>query len=107
MTILVAHVSDTHFGGPPDARARAEAVLAHLLALDPRPDVLLVTGDVADHGTAGRVRRGAHSSSTRGPAPCWSAPATTTSADRSPGRCSTARPTGPLDQVLETPGCGC
>jgi len=50
MTTLIAHVSDTHFGGPPDARARAEAVLAHLLALDPRPDVLLVTGDVADHG---------------------------------------------------------
>jgi 3',5'-cyclic-AMP phosphodiesterase len=50
MIALIAHVSDTHFGGPPDARARAEAVLAHLLALDPRPDVLLVTGDVADHG---------------------------------------------------------
>jgi 3',5'-cyclic AMP phosphodiesterase CpdA len=50
MSLLIAHVSDTHFGGPPDARARAEAVVAHLLALDPRPDVLLVTGDVADHG---------------------------------------------------------
>jgi 3',5'-cyclic AMP phosphodiesterase CpdA len=47
---LIAHISDTHFGGPPNARARAEAVLAHLLALDPLPDVLLVTGDVADHG---------------------------------------------------------
>jgi Icc protein len=50
MTTCVAHVSDTHFGGPPDARARAEAVVAHLLTLDPRPDVLLVSGDVADHG---------------------------------------------------------
>ncbi|WP_028651318.1 metallophosphoesterase [Nocardioides halotolerans] len=50
MTIVVAHVSDTHFGGPPDARRRAEAVLDHLLALDPAPDVLLVSGDVADHG---------------------------------------------------------
>lgn len=48
----IAHLSDTHFGGPPDARARAEAVLAHLLALDPVPDVLLVSGDVADHGLA-------------------------------------------------------
>jgi Icc protein len=48
--ILIAHISDTHFGGPPNARVRAEAVLAHLLALDPLPDVLLVTGDVADHG---------------------------------------------------------
>jgi len=51
MSAVIAHVSDTHFGGPADARARAERVLAHLLALDPRPDVLLVTGDVADHGT--------------------------------------------------------
>jgi 3',5'-cyclic AMP phosphodiesterase CpdA len=50
MTRLIAHLSDTHFGGPADARARAEAVLAHLLSLDPRPDVLLVTGDLADHG---------------------------------------------------------
>jgi 3',5'-cyclic-AMP phosphodiesterase len=50
MTLVIAHVSDTHFGGPPDARVRAERVLAHLLAMDPRPDVLVVTGDVADHG---------------------------------------------------------
>ena len=49
-TTVVAHVSDTHFGGPPGARARAEAVMAHLLALDPSPDVLVVTGDIADHG---------------------------------------------------------
>jgi 3',5'-cyclic AMP phosphodiesterase CpdA len=50
MTTLIAHISDTHFGGPRDALARAEAVVAHLLALDPRPDVLLVSGDLADHG---------------------------------------------------------
>jgi 3',5'-cyclic-AMP phosphodiesterase len=50
MTALVAHVSDTHFGGPSDAAARAERILDHLLAMDPRPDVLLVTGDIADHG---------------------------------------------------------
>lgn len=49
---LIAHVSDTHFGGPVDAAVRAEAVLDHLLAMEPRPDVLLVTGDVADHGLA-------------------------------------------------------
>ena len=47
MTSVIAHVTDTHFGGPADARARAERVLAHLLAIDPRPDVLLVTGDIA------------------------------------------------------------
>jgi 3',5'-cyclic-AMP phosphodiesterase len=50
VTAVVAHVSDTHFGGPPDATARAERILAHLLAMEPRPDVLVVTGDIADHG---------------------------------------------------------
>jgi Icc protein len=48
--LVIAHISDTHFGGPPDASARSEAVMAHLLAMEPRPDVLVVTGDVADHG---------------------------------------------------------
>jgi Icc protein len=46
----IAHLSDTHFGNRPEAGPRAEAVLDHLLGMSPRPDVLLVTGDVADHG---------------------------------------------------------
>lgn len=50
MVTLVAHLADTHFGGPPDARARVERAMDHVLALDPAPDLLLVTGDVADHG---------------------------------------------------------
>lgn len=53
MTLFtIAHISDLHLGGPPYARARADLVLGHVLALDPRPDVLLVTGDIADHGLA-------------------------------------------------------
>jgi 3',5'-cyclic AMP phosphodiesterase CpdA len=52
MVTLVAHLTDLHFGGPVAARERADRVLDHLLALDPTPDLLLVTGDVADHGTA-------------------------------------------------------
>ena len=51
MVTLVAHLSDTHFGGPVDARARVDRVLDHVLALDPLPDLLLVTGDITDHGT--------------------------------------------------------
>lgn len=51
MVTLVAHLSDLHFGGPPDARARADRALDHVLSLDPAPDLLLVTGDVADHGS--------------------------------------------------------
>jgi 3',5'-cyclic-AMP phosphodiesterase len=48
--LTIAHISDTHFGNRPEARPRADSVLDHLLAMSPRPDVLLVTGDVADHG---------------------------------------------------------
>ena len=49
--VVVAHVSDTHFGNDVrDPAGRNAAVLDHLLALDPRPDVLVVSGDVADHG---------------------------------------------------------
>jgi 3',5'-cyclic AMP phosphodiesterase CpdA len=51
--LVVAHVSDTHFGNDvQDPAARAAAVMDHLLAMSPRPDVLVVTGDVADHGLA-------------------------------------------------------
>jgi 3',5'-cyclic AMP phosphodiesterase CpdA len=49
--VVVAHVSDTHFGNDrQDPTTRLAVVMDHLLALDPRPDVLVVTGDVADHG---------------------------------------------------------
>ena len=48
---VIAHVSDTHFGNDAqDPAARTAAVMDHLLAMDPRPDVLVVSGDVADHG---------------------------------------------------------
>jgi len=49
----VAHVSDTHFGNETqDPSGRTTAVMDHLLAMDPRPDVLVVSGDIADHGLA-------------------------------------------------------
>ena len=53
MVTLVAHLSDTHFGGPPRARQRVEQVLDHLLAMEVAPDLLVVTGDIADHGEPG------------------------------------------------------
>jgi 3',5'-cyclic AMP phosphodiesterase CpdA len=49
--LVIAHVSDTHFGNDvQDPGARAEAVMEHLLAMSPRPDILVVSGDIADHG---------------------------------------------------------
>jgi len=48
---VIAHVSDTHFGNEvQDPAPRAALVMDHLLAMSPRPDVLVVSGDVADHG---------------------------------------------------------
>ena len=49
--LVIAHVTDTHFGNDVhDPGARNAAVMDHLLAMSPRADVLVVTGDVADHG---------------------------------------------------------
>jgi Icc protein len=50
---VVAHVSDTHFGNDvQDPADRAALVMGHLLSMKPRPDVLVLSGDVADHGLA-------------------------------------------------------
>ena len=56
---LVAHLTDLHFGEPPEARDRTDRVARPRAVPRPAPDLLLVTGDVADHGTRGGVRRGA------------------------------------------------
>ena len=50
--LVIAHLSDTHFGGRWAPSDRARRVLDHVAPLDPPVDVLLVTGDIADHGTA-------------------------------------------------------
>ncbi|MER5478896.1 metallophosphoesterase [Streptomyces sp. NPDC002734] len=51
MTVLLAQISDLHLDGSERATRRAERVMEHLRAL-PRPvDAVLVTGDIADHGT--------------------------------------------------------
>lgn len=50
--LVIAHLSDLHVGGHPGADERVARVLAYLAAFEPAVDVVLVTGDVADHGTA-------------------------------------------------------
>jgi 3',5'-cyclic AMP phosphodiesterase CpdA len=64
----IAHISDLHIGGRPESVQRAERVLAHVVALDPAPDVLLVTGDIADHGDPGEY------ATARGLCAAWSGP---------------------------------
>ncbi|MFJ2738701.1 metallophosphoesterase [Streptomyces sp. NPDC087440] len=51
MATLLAQMSDLHLDGSARSTERAARVMDHLRAL-PRPvDALLVTGDIADHGT--------------------------------------------------------
>ena len=48
--LVIAHLSDPHLGGRWSPAERTGRVLAYLTRLDPPVDVILVTGDIADHG---------------------------------------------------------
>lgn len=48
--MLFAQISDLHLDGGERATRRAERVMDHLRAMPHPVDVLLVTGDIADHG---------------------------------------------------------
>jgi len=57
--MLIAHLSDPHvrpdgvlYQGVVDSNAQFAAAIAHVNALDPRPDLVLLTGDLVDHGRA-------------------------------------------------------
>jgi 3',5'-cyclic AMP phosphodiesterase CpdA len=60
--MLIAQITDVHLGFEPDAPdepnvQRLEATLAAILAGRPRPDLLLVSGDLTEHGDAASYRR--------------------------------------------------
>lgn len=58
--LLIAQISDTHVGGEDGNGgnfARLEQVLGHLEAMTRRPDVLLVTGDLADEDSGAPYRK--------------------------------------------------
>ncbi|MBP2307116.1 phosphodiesterase [Azospirillum melinis] len=57
--MLIAHLSDPHirprgelYQGLVDSNAMFDAAVHHLNALDPAPDLVIVTGDIVDRGTA-------------------------------------------------------
>ena len=56
---LLAQISDLHLDGSTRATRRATRVMDHLRALPHPPDALLVTGDIADHGTEAEYEEGA------------------------------------------------
>lgn len=49
--LRIAHLSDTHFGVSDSAGDRCRRILDHIASLDPAVDVVLVTGDITDHGS--------------------------------------------------------
>lgn len=62
--MLIAQISDTHImrdgqlmSGRVDTAPHLERAVAHLLVLDPRPDVVLATGDLVDAGSAAEYAR--------------------------------------------------
>lgn len=50
--MLIAHLSDLHLDLGTHNAGRARVVVDHVRALSPRPNLTLVTGDIADHGEA-------------------------------------------------------
>ncbi|MEU5438912.1 metallophosphoesterase [Streptomyces sp. NPDC020719] len=48
--MLLAHISDLHLDGGARAAQRAARVVEFINAMSRRPDAVLVTGDIADHG---------------------------------------------------------
>jgi 3',5'-cyclic AMP phosphodiesterase CpdA len=51
--MLLAQISDVHLNDArPEAAARLAATIDHVLRLPKLPDAVIVTGDIADHGTA-------------------------------------------------------
>ncbi len=47
---VVAHLTDCHIGATDEAPARLRRALDHIAACSPQPDVMVLSGDLADHG---------------------------------------------------------
>lgn len=104
----VAHISDLHIGSEggryPQAVPRAQRVLEYLSALDPRPDVLVISGDLSDDGTAQQYHE-VRSVLAQWPGPWLACPGNRdVRADFAQGVLGVAATDSPLDQVHEVAG---
>lgn len=55
--VLIAHLCDLHLDGTARAHERARRVIDHVRSLAPAPDLVLVSGDVADQGDPEQYRQ--------------------------------------------------
>lgn len=55
--VVIAHFSDIHIDGEERSVGRAERVVRYLAGLPVSVDVVIVTGDIADHGTEAEYER--------------------------------------------------
>ena len=69
---VVAHLTDSHMGATDEAPARLRRALAHVAACSPPPDVLVLSGDLADHGLDAEYELAAELLSTVTIPPCRS-----------------------------------
>ncbi|USQ84089.1 phosphodiesterase [Streptomyces phaeoluteigriseus] len=69
--LVLAHISDLHLDGSARATERAERVCERLRNLPGRVDALLVTGDIADHGTEAEYEEAARILGPHGPRTPW------------------------------------
>lgn len=96
--LVLAHISDLHLDGTRRATERAERVRERLWELPGRVDALLVTGDIADHGTEAEYEEAARLLGLRDgepPSPYSPARATTTAERPTARPCSgSPRPRG-------------
>lgn len=108
--LTIAHVSDLHIGGRPESDERAARVLDHVRAMRPSPDVLVVTGDIADHGWSGGAEAADEYGRARDLLTAWRGPLLVGTGNHD-GREAFARGlldgvrAGPLDQALEVDAC--
>lgn len=94
MNLTLLHLSDPHLDGEPERAERLRAVL-DLLPASRRPDAIVITGDVADTGTAAAYDQ--FRAALDGHEPWLAAPGNHDHADRFADAFASGRPVSALD----------